>query len=181
MKDLIWQPYFDDSSASTLFFSSTAFYHCQPVQPKPVWSDRQAGRQVYRSPPCHSRCPPHSEGWREPGGYSKREWTTEGLCRWGLKTNQKKCYPSAIFFTFLVHCLTVLTSSDMTMSTHLVQGSLIFPICLFTMVSKAMSGVKRPVLPGRERTSHRAKQKKKEEDGGEKKKEGGGLGKKKSC
>lgn len=39
----------------------------------------------------------------------------------------------------------------MTMSTHLVQGSLIFPICLFTMVSKAISGVKRPVLPIRER------------------------------
>ena len=47
------------------------------------------------------------------------------------------------------------------------------------MVSKAMSGVKRPVLPDRERTSHRAK--KKEKDGGEKKKkEGGGLGKEKS-
>lgn len=60
------------------------------------------------------------------------------------------------FFTFLVHCLTVMTSSDMTMSTHLVQGSLIFPICLFTMVSKAISGVKRPVLPARER--HRISQ-----------------------
>lgn len=49
-----------------------------------------------------------------------------------------------------------MTSSDMTMSTHLVQGSLIFPICLFTMVSKAISGVKRPVLPARER--HRISQ-----------------------
>lgn len=55
------------------------------------------------------------------------------------------------------------------------------------MVSKAMSGVKRPVLPDRERTSHGAKikEKKKRErdrDGGEKKKqrEGEGLGKKKS-
>ena len=55
-------------------------------------------------------------------------------------------------FTFLVHCLTVLTSSDMTISTHLVQGSLIFSICRFTMVSKAMSGVKRPVLPGQRET-----------------------------
>lgn len=45
-----------------------------------------------------------------------------------------------------------MTSSDMTMSTHLVHGSLIFPICLFTMVSKAISGVKRPVLPARERS-----------------------------
>lgn len=111
-------------------------------------------------PPCHSRCPlavqHNNEGWRQPGGDSKREWTAEGLCRQGFK---KKCYPlfPFFFFTFLVHCLTVLTSSEMTMSTHLVHGSLIFPICLFTMVSKAMSGVKRPVLPGRERTSHRAK------------------------
>lgn len=60
-------------------------------------------------------------------------------------------------FTFLVHCLTVLTSSEMTMSTHFWHGSLIFPICLFTMVSKAMSGVKSPVLPagenGQERTT----------------------------
>lgn len=56
-----------------------------------------------------------------------------------------------------------MTSSEMTMSTHLVQGSLIFPICLFTMVSKAMSGVKRPVLPDRERTSHGAKKTKKKE------------------
>lgn len=56
-------------------------------------------------------------------------------------------------FTFLVHCLTVLTSSEMTMSTHFWHGSLIFPICRFTMVSKAMSGVKSPVLAGRDRTT----------------------------
>lgn len=66
-----------------------------------------------------------------------------------------------------------MTSSEMTMSTHLVQGSLIFPICLFTMVSKAMSGVKRPVLPDRERTSHRAKKKRRME---ERKTEGGRKG-----
>lgn len=72
------------------------------------------------------------------------------------------CFSS---FTFLVHCLTVLTSSEMTMSTHLVQGSLIFPICLFTMVSKAISGVKRPVLPVRERTSQGAEPR---SEGGEK-------------
>jgi len=48
--------------------------------------------------------------------------------------------------TFLVHCLTVLINSEMTMSTHFRQGSLIFFTCFFTMVSKAMSGVKRPVL-----------------------------------
>lgn len=48
--------------------------------------------------------------------------------------------------TFLVHCLTVLINSEITMSTHFRQGSLIFFTCFFTMVSKAMSGVKRPVL-----------------------------------
>lgn len=82
-----------------------------------------------------------------------------------LEQNKNASHCLLKFFTFLVHCLTVLTSSEMTMSTHLVQGSLIFPICLFTMVSKAMSGVKRPVLPGRERTSHRVNKK---QDGGEK-------------
>lgn len=48
--------------------------------------------------------------------------------------------------TFLVHCLTVLINSEMTISTHFRHGSLIFFTCFFTMVSKAMSGVKRPVL-----------------------------------
>lgn len=41
------------------------------------------------------------------------------------------------------------------------------------MVSKAMSGVKRPVLPDRERTSHRAKKKRRME---ERKTEGGRKG-----
>lgn len=50
--------------------------------------------------------------------------------------------------TFLVHCLTVLISSEITMSTHLRHGSRIFFTCFFTMVSKAMSGVKSPVLKG---------------------------------
>lgn len=53
--------------------------------------------------------------------------------------------------TFLVHCLTVLISSEITMSTHLRQGSRIFFTCFFTMVSKAMSGVKSPVLNARSR------------------------------
>lgn len=48
--------------------------------------------------------------------------------------------------TFLVHCLTVLISSEITMSTHLRHGSRIFFTCFFTMVSKAMSGVNSPVL-----------------------------------
>lgn len=51
--------------------------------------------------------------------------------------------------TFLVHCLTVLISSEITMSTHLRHGSRIFFTCFFTMVSKAMSGVKSPVLNAR--------------------------------
>jgi hypothetical protein len=51
--------------------------------------------------------------------------------------------------TFLVHCLTVLISSEITMSTHLRHGSRIFFTCFFTMVSKAMSGVNSPVLNAR--------------------------------
>lgn len=53
--------------------------------------------------------------------------------------------------TFLVHCLTVLISSEITMSTHLRHGSRIFFTCFFTMVSKAMSGVNSPVLNARSR------------------------------
>lgn len=53
--------------------------------------------------------------------------------------------------TFLVHCLTVLISSEITMSTHLRHGSRIFFTCFFTMVSKAMSGVNSPVLNARGR------------------------------
>lgn len=91
-----------------------------------------------------------------------------------------------VFFTFLVHCLTVMTSSDMTMSTHLVQGSLIFPICLFTMVSKAISGVKRPVLPARERhrisrRDHRASRRVEEEKRQEEEEEGWVKEKNVSC
>lgn len=48
--------------------------------------------------------------------------------------------------TFLVHCLTVLVSSEITMSTHLRHGSRVFFTCFFTMVSNAMSGVNSPVL-----------------------------------
>lgn len=36
----------DDRSASTPTFSSTAFYHSQPVQPNPVAAAQSAGRQV---------------------------------------------------------------------------------------------------------------------------------------
>lgn len=57
-----------------------------------------------------------------------------------------------------------MTSSDMTMSTHLVHGSLIFPICLFTMVSKAISGVKRPVLPARQGEIRTSRRKKRQEE-----------------
>lgn len=61
------------------------------------------------------------------------------LSQWPVKVHRYRR-------TFLVHCLTVLTSSEMTISTHLWHGSLILAICLFTIVSKAISGVKRPVL-----------------------------------
>lgn len=39
------------------------------------------------------------------------------------------------------------------MSTHLRHGPLSFTICFFTMASKAISGVNRPVLQGEE-TAH---------------------------
>lgn len=58
--------------------------------------------------------------------------------------------------TFLVHCLTVLINSEITMSTHFRQGSLIFFTCFFTMVSNAMSGVKRPVLNTQDRGQDKA-------------------------
>lgn len=48
--------------------------------------------------------------------------------------------------TLLVHCLTVLMSSWMTMSMHFRQGSFSLMICFFTMASNARSGVNRPVL-----------------------------------
>lgn len=40
------QPCCDDRSASTPTFSSTAFYHSQPVQPNPVAAAQSAGGQV---------------------------------------------------------------------------------------------------------------------------------------
>lgn len=44
-------------------------------------------------------------------------------------------------------------SSETTRSTHFRLGSLSFTSCFFTMASKAMSGVKSPVLPRAERES----------------------------
>lgn len=156
------QPYFDDRSASTLVFLSTAFYHSQPVQPNPSKAAQWVGRQVQYTAAQSGTPGVPSLSTKQRGLERARRLQWKGVSSTGNfvdKGRRKKvlatvnCY----IFTFLVHCLTVLTSSDMTMSTHLVQGSLIFPICLFTMVSKAISGVKRPVLPDRERTSHRAK------------------------
>lgn len=48
--------------------------------------------------------------------------------------------------TLLVHCLTVLMSSWMTMSMHFRHGSFSLMTCFFTMASNAKSGVNRPVL-----------------------------------
>ena len=48
--------------------------------------------------------------------------------------------------TLLEHWRTVLMSSWITMSTHFTHGSFSFTTCFFTMASKAMSGVNRPVL-----------------------------------
>lgn len=124
----------------------------QPARPAPQRHSRQAGRNTTTPPPPPLQAPPPPplEGWEAQG-------QRQGLCGSGMSTTTKALTTlSCSSFTFLVHCLTVMTSSEMTMSTHLVQGSLIFPICLFTMVSKAISGVKRPVLPVRERTSHGA-------------------------
>lgn len=77
----------------------------------------------------------------------RRQWETWGRSAW------QQCRMGAEAgaglgrqVTFLVHCLTVLISSEITMSTHLRHGSRIFFTCFFTMVSKAMSGVKSPVL-----------------------------------
>lgn len=49
-----WQPYFDDSSASTLVFLITAFYHSLSSQTRPKRHSTQVDN---RSPPCHPRCP----------------------------------------------------------------------------------------------------------------------------
>ena len=48
--------------------------------------------------------------------------------------------------TFSAHSLTTLVSSVTTISVHFNDGSFNFFICFFTIVSKAMSGVNRPVL-----------------------------------
>lgn len=48
--------------------------------------------------------------------------------------------------TFSAHFLMTVASSETTRSTHFKLGSLSLTICFFTMASKAMSGVKRPVL-----------------------------------
>lgn len=48
--------------------------------------------------------------------------------------------------TFSAHFLMTVASSDTTRSTHFKLGSLSFTSCFFTMASKAMSGVKSPVL-----------------------------------
>lgn len=48
--------------------------------------------------------------------------------------------------TFSAHFLMTVASSETTRSTHFKLGSLSFTICFFTMASKAMSGVKSPVL-----------------------------------
>lgn len=72
---------------------------------------------------------------------------------WGLAEQCRKGWGGlgGLPVTFLVHCLTVLISSEITMSTHLRHGSRIFFTCFFTMVSKAMSGVNSPVLNARSR------------------------------
>lgn len=48
--------------------------------------------------------------------------------------------------TLLIHSYKVVISSSVTMSISLMHGPFSFIICFFTMVSKAMSGVNRPVL-----------------------------------
>lgn len=48
--------------------------------------------------------------------------------------------------TFSAHFLMTVASSETTRSTHFKLGSLSFTICFFTMASKAISGVKSPVL-----------------------------------
>lgn len=48
--------------------------------------------------------------------------------------------------TFSEHFLMTMASSETTRSTHFKLGSLSFIICFFTIASKAISGVKSPVL-----------------------------------
>lgn len=77
----------------------------------------------------------------------RRQWGTWGGSAWQqCRIGAEAGAGPGRQVTFLVHCLTVLISSEITMSTHLRHGSRIFFTCFFTMVSKAMSGVKSPVL-----------------------------------
>ena len=66
-----------------------------------------------------------------------------GRGRWGTDAYVRKTKPSV---TFSAHFLMTVASSETTRSTHFKLGSLSFTICFFTMASKAMSGVKSPVL-----------------------------------
>lgn len=52
----------------------------------------------------------------------------------------------ANFSTLFIHWYTVVISSWETMSTNLIHGPFSLEICFLTMASKAMSGVKRPLL-----------------------------------
>lgn len=56
--------------------------------------------------------------------------------------------------TLFTHWYTVFTSSCVTMSTNLMHGTFNLDICFLTMVSKAMSGVKRPLLRADKDKSH---------------------------
>lgn len=112
--------------------------------------------------PCPTVLPVWLVGWMAPGWYHSglvmlRRWLETPSVAAGKSLPRSQCCAAASegvegassmlpLVTFLVHCLTVLINSEMTMSTHFRQGSLIFFTCFFTMVSKAMSGVKRPVL-----------------------------------
>lgn len=77
--------------------------------------------------------------------------TEEAAGMWGLAERVQEGAGRGLPVTFLVHCLTVLVSSEITMSTHLRHGSRVFFTCFFTMVSNAMSGVNSPVLNTRSR------------------------------
>lgn len=104
---VFWQPYISITTQlpHCFYFFSTALYN-KPLQPNPseAVQYRQAGKPQPTLPLQPARCPKNNEGWREPGGYSGREWTAEGLCRWGLKIKKinKKCYPlfTSVFFFF---------------------------------------------------------------------------------
>lgn len=67
---------------------------------------------------------------------------TNGRDKWGTNAETIRTKP----VTFSAHFLMTVASSETTRSTHFKLGSLSFTICFFTMASKAMSGVKSPVL-----------------------------------